>query len=52
MENALEKILNVSIKKLNKSVSPGCINNGSVYQTQDNQLLFVKENLKLGVILI
>lgn len=52
MENALENILHVSVKKLNKSISGGCINNGSVYQTEDNQLLFVKENSKLGVILI
>lgn len=52
MENSLEKILNVSVKKLNKSISGGCINNGSVYQTEENQLFFVKENSKLGVIFV
>lgn len=50
MEIALEKLLNVSVKKLNTPVSGGCINSGSVYQTEDIQFLFVKQNSKLGVI--
>lgn len=49
MESELENILNVRIKKLNKSVNGGCINNGSVYQTEDNKILYVKENSKPGV---
>lgn len=50
MESALENILNVSVKKLNKPISGGCINSGSVYRTEHNKLLFVKKNSKLGVI--
>jgi len=50
MESTLEKLLNVGVRKLNKSVSGGCINSGSVYRTEDERLLFVKENAKLGVI--
>lgn len=49
MEIALENLLNVGVKKLKKSISGGCINSGSVYQTEENKLLFVKENSKLGV---
>lgn len=49
MESELENLLSISIKKLNKSVSGGCINSGSVYQTEDNKILFVKKNSKLGV---
>lgn len=49
MENALENLLNVGVKKLNKSISGGCINSGLVYQTEHGQLLFVKKNSKLGV---
>lgn len=49
MENALENLLNVSVKNLNKSISGGCINSSSVYQTEDDKLLFVKENSKPGV---
>jgi len=50
MENALENLFNVKVKKLKKSITGGCINSGSVYQTEDEQLLFVKKNSKLGVI--
>lgn len=50
MESELENLLNVGVKKLNKYVSGGCINSGSAYQTEDNRLLFVKQNSKLGVI--
>lgn len=49
MEKAIENLLNVRVKKLNKSVSGGCVNTASVYQTDDNKLLFVKQNLKVGV---
>lgn len=49
MENALETILNTSIKKLDMCINEGCINNSSVYQTEDNTLLFVKDNSKPGV---
>jgi len=49
MENALETILNTSIQKLDMYTNEGCINNSSVYQTEDNQLLFVKDNSKPGV---
>lgn len=52
MENALEDILKINVKKFTKSISGGCINKGSVYQTEDNKLLFVKENSKFGVISI
>uniref|UniRef100_A0A2S2PX58 Protein-ribulosamine 3-kinase, chloroplastic n=1 Tax=Sipha flava TaxID=143950 RepID=A0A2S2PX58_9HEMI len=48
MESELENLLNVSVKKLNKSVYGGCINSGSVYQTENNKILFVKENSKPG----
>lgn len=50
METAIEKLLNVKVKRLNRSISGGCINKCSVYQTADKQLLFVKDNLKDGVI--
>lgn len=49
MENALETILNTSIKKLDMYTDGGCINNSSVYQTEDNKLVFVKDNSKPGV---
>jgi len=50
MENALENILNTSIKKSDICVNEGCINSSSVYETEDNKLLFVKYNSKSGVI--
>lgn len=50
MESALKNRLNVSVKCLKDSVNGGCINKGSVYQTSDNRLLFVKRNSKFGVI--
>lgn len=50
MESALENILNVNVKKLNRPISGGCINSGSVYETEDKKLLFVKKNSKFGVI--
>lgn len=46
MENALQNLLNINVKKLNKYISGGCINSGSVYQTEDKQLLFIKKNSK------
>jgi len=49
MENELENILNTSITKLNLRLDEGCINNCSVYQTEDDKLLFVKDNSKPGV---
>jgi len=49
MENELENILNTSITKLNICVNEGCINNSSVYQTEGDKLLFVKDNSKPGV---
>ncbi|VVC45486.1 Hypothetical protein CINCED_3A004193 [Cinara cedri] len=48
MENAIENLLNVKVKKLNKSISGGCVNSASVYQTEDNKLLFVKQNSNDG----
>lgn len=52
METAIEKLLNVKVKSLNRSISGGCINKSSVYQTADKQLLFVKDNFKDGVIFL
>jgi len=49
MENELENILETSITKLNICINEGCINNSSVYQTEENKLLFVKDNSKPGV---
>jgi len=49
MEKALESIFNTKIKKLDISINEGCINNSSVYETEDNKLLFVKDNSKPGV---
>jgi len=49
MENELKNILNTSLTKLNISINEGCINNASVYQTEDHKLLFVKDNSKPGV---
>ncbi|XP_060877402.1 ketosamine-3-kinase-like [Metopolophium dirhodum] len=48
MENELENILETSITKLNIRINEGCINNSSVYQTEENKLLFVKDNSKPG----
>lgn len=50
MERTLETLLNVGVKNMNRSISGGCINSGSVYQTEDKKLFFVKENSKPGVI--
>lgn len=49
MEKSLENLLNVRVKRLNQSVSGGCVNTTLVYQTEDNKLLFVKQNSKVGV---
>lgn len=49
MDNVLETLLNVKVKKLNRSISGGCINSGSVYETDGNKLLFVKQNSTVGV---
>jgi len=49
MENELENILKTRITKLNICINEGCINNSSVYQTEANKLLFVKDNSKPGV---
>lgn len=49
MENELENILNISITKLNMCFNEGCINNCSVYQAEENKLLFVKDNSRPGV---
>nr|BAH72258.1 ACYPI009343 [Acyrthosiphon pisum] len=48
MEIELENILKTSITKLNICINEGCINNSSVYQTEENKLLFVKDNSKPG----
>lgn len=50
MENALKNLLNVNVKKCNVLINDGCISNSLVYVTEDNKLLFVKNNSKLGVI--
>lgn len=51
MENALENLLNSSVKKCKRPTSGGCISTALVYQTEDNKLLFVKQNSKNGVII-
>jgi len=52
MENELKNIFNTSITKLNLCINEGCINNSSVYQTEENKLLFVKDNSKPGVLFL
>lgn len=50
IQQTLEKIFDVQVKQIYKELWPGCINNGSVYETDDHKVLFVKDNRQIGVI--
>lgn len=45
----MESLLKVGVKKLKQPINEEYVVNGSVYETEQKKLLFVKQNSTVGV---